>query len=74
MLTAGIIIETVVGKAVEVEHQLAVVPEVRILGREATHLTAVCTVPDGQTLSAILDRIAAEHDGIVAIQTTFVRE
>ncbi len=74
MLTAGIVIETLVDQAAMVEHELAVLPEVRIVGREGTRLTGVCTVSSGDLLPAVLDRIHAEHSGIVAIQTTFVRE
>ena len=74
MLTAGIIVETLDGKAAEVEHHLAVVPEVRILGRAGMCLTGVCTVPEGETLPNMLDRITAQHPSILSIQTTFVRE
>jgi nitrate reductase NapAB chaperone NapD len=74
VLTAGIVIETLPGKATEIEHQLAVVPEVRIHTREADRLTGVCSVPPGETLSMFLDRLKRSTEGIVRIQTTFVRE
>ncbi|MGN6185120.1 MAG: hypothetical protein ACTHQM_15885 [Thermoanaerobaculia bacterium] len=74
MPTAGIIIETHGGKAAEVEHHLAVVPGMRILGRTGTCLTGVCAIPDGEALPALLDRIAALHAAIVSVQTTFVHE
>lgn len=75
MLTAGIVVVTHPGKASEVEHQLAVVPEIRIHGRAADdRLTGVCTVPPGETLTAFLERIAADIPAIVLIQPTFVSE
>jgi hypothetical protein len=74
MLTAGIVVETHGGKAAEVEHHLAVFPQVRILGRSGVCLTGVCTVAEGETLPSLLDRIAAAHSAIVSVQTTFVRE
>lgn len=73
MLTAGVVIRTLSGRAAEVEHELSVVPGMRVLTREGTSLTAVCSVPDGESLPQVLDRLAAEHRDIVRIQTTFVR-
>jgi len=74
VLTAGIVIETLPGKAAEVEHQLAVVPEVRIHTRDGERLTGVCSVPPGETLRTFLDRLTQSTAGIARIHTTFVRE
>ena len=74
MFTAGIVIETLPGKAREVDDRLAVVPEVRIHTSEDQRLTGVCSVPAGETLATFLERITRSTEGIVRIQTTFVRE
>ena len=74
MLTAGIVIQTLPGRAGEVEHELAVIPEMRIQSRADDRVTGVCTIPSGRTLTAFLDRVRAQTPGIASIETTFVSE
>lgn len=74
MLTAAVVIETLPGWAGEVEHQLAVRPELRIRKTSTMRLAGVCTVPQSETLDEYLDRLVAEEPAIVSIRPTFVSD
>ncbi len=74
MLTAGIVIQTFPGRAGEVEHQLAVIPEMRVQSRAENRVTGVCTIASGRALASFLDRVRAQSPGIASIETTFVSE
>lgn len=75
MLTAGIVIETQPGCAREVEHQLAVVPELRVRAEPCGgRLRGLCAVPEQETIDAFFQRIVDGHRSIVSIVPTFVMQ
>lgn len=73
MLTAGILIETLPGRALEVEDQLSLMPEMRVRSEPGgSHLRGLCAVPESESLDAFFSRIAEAYPAIVSIAPTFV--
>jgi hypothetical protein len=70
MTVAGLVIETLPGRADAVSARLSSVPRLAIHGQRGNRLAATWSAPDGQTLQQLAEELMNSDDEIVGIFPT----